>query len=93
MRVNLIAQAGDSQGAIANGAAISLTVRPACGIPGDFFYNTNRISLLHLLQKETELHSAILERFEIELAVNKRARLLGVEMSERTLERIGYFVD
>jgi hypothetical protein len=93
MRVNLIAQACDSHDALASGASISLTVRPACGIPGDFCYDTNRMSLLHLLRKDTELHSVTLERFEIELAVTKRARLLGVEMSERTLERIGYFVD
>jgi hypothetical protein len=72
---------------------ISLTIRPACGVPGDFSYSTDCTSLLRLLRRETELRSAVLERFQKELAMTKSARLHGVEMSERALTQIGYFVE
>lgn len=88
MRVNFIAQTS-SYGS----GPISLTIKPSCGLPGDYRYSTDRTSLLRLLRKETELRSAALERFDEELAVTKSARLLGVEISERALTQIGYFVD
>jgi hypothetical protein len=72
---------------------ISVTIRPACGVPGEFLYSTNQKSLLRLLRRATELRSAALERFEIELAVAKKASLRGVETSDETLAQIGYFID
>lgn len=90
MRVNLIAQA---TGSPYGSGSISLTVKPACGIPGDFLYSTDRLSLLRMLRRKTELRSGVLERFEQELSVARQARILAVELSEETLTEIGYFVD
>jgi hypothetical protein len=72
---------------------ISVTIRPACGVPGEFLYSTNHKSLLRLLRRATELRSAALERFEIELAIAKKASLRGVETSDEALAQIGYFID
>lgn len=90
MRVNLIAQANGSP---YGSGSISLTVKPACGIPGDFLYSTDRITLLRMLRRKTELRSGVLERFEQELSIARQARILAVELSEETLTEIGYFVD
>jgi hypothetical protein len=48
---------------------ISLTIRPVCGASEDYSYSTDRTPFLRLLRKETELRSAVLERFEKKLAV------------------------
>ena len=63
MRVNLITQSSDS---FRSGGAIplSLLIRPACGIPGDFECQTDSISLIEMLAAETDLPSAVLDRFE-----------------------------
>jgi hypothetical protein len=78
MRVNLVAKASEpsSSGPVVK-AGISLTVKPAYGFPGDFCYATDRMSLLRLLRRETELHSVALERFEMELAITKSAAAPG----------------
>ncbi len=46
-----------------------------------------------MLRQKTELRLSVIETFERELEISKSARLLSVEMSERTLTEIGYFVD
>jgi hypothetical protein len=73
--------------------SVFLTIQPACGIPGDFSYTTDSASLLRMLRQKTELRSAVIEDFERDLEMSKNARLLSVEMSERALTEIGYFVD
>jgi hypothetical protein len=88
MRMNFTAQSS-SHGS----GMVSVRIRPACGVPGEFFFSTNRRSLLRLLRRATELRSAALERFEIELAVAKKATLRGVETSDSVLVQIGYFID
>jgi hypothetical protein len=93
MRMNFIAQATPDRGGSDGSGLISLLIRPACGVAGDFLYSTDRMALLRMLRQETELQSTILERFDHELETEKRARLLGVNISERALQRIGYFVD
>lgn len=93
MRVNLTAQSPDSQRPVRATDRISLTMRPACGLPGDYSYTTDSASLLRMLRQKTELRSSVLERFEQELQISKCARLLGVEMSEKALTEIGYFID
>jgi hypothetical protein len=94
MRVNLIAKLSEPSpsGPIVK-AGISLTVKPAYGLPGTYCYATDCTSLLRMLRRETELHSIALERFERELAITKSARLLGVKMTDKALTAIGYFVD
>jgi hypothetical protein len=73
--------------------AILLTVRPACLLPGDYSYTTNSDSLLRMLRQRTDLPSTVLDKFEMGICGPKGANLLAVEISERTLTEIGYFVD
>jgi hypothetical protein len=93
MRVNLITQASVpamfGKGAI----PLSLTIKPACGLPGDYEYLTNSSELLHMLRKQTDLPQYVLQRFESSMYSSINARLLGVELSDRVLTEIGYFVD
>ena len=72
---------------------LSLTIRPACGVPGDYQFSTDSASLMQMLRKKTELSSTVIQRFEGELKSSPSARLLGVELSERVLTEIGYFID
>jgi len=94
MRVNLITQ---PLGARVSGAGatipLSLTIKPACGLPGDYQYPTDSQSLLRMLRQQTDLPSTVLKRFEIALTTTVPARLLGVELSEGVLTQIGYFID
>ncbi len=46
-----------------------------------------------MLHQKTELASSVLERFRGDLRLRSSARLLGVELSDRHLTEIGYFVD
>jgi len=72
---------------------LSLTIRPACGLPGDYEYPTDSKTLLHILRQQTDLPAAVIQRFELTLRTAPEARLLGVELSETTLTDIGYFID
>jgi hypothetical protein len=93
MRVNLITQpAGHTE---TGGATIplSLTIRPACGLPGDYEFPTDSAALMTLLRRETDLPAPVLQRFEVSLRAALGARLLAVELSEKVLTDIGYFVD
>lgn len=93
MRVNLIAQQSRPSASTPGTSPLSLTIRPACGLPGDYVYSTDVAALLHMLRAKTDLPSTVLKRFQGDLQTRSNARLLGVEMSERLLTYIGYFVD
>ena len=71
---------------------ISLTIRPACGLPGDYVVPINTETLMQILDK-TDLPSSVLSRFKGELYNSSQARLLGVSLSEAMLTEIGYFID
>ena len=93
MRVNLSTQ---SFGPIPLGAGtilLSLTIKPSCGLPGDYSYSTDSAALLRMLNLQTDLPSSVLKRFQGDLYTSSKAKLLGVELSERLLTDIGYFVD
>ncbi len=92
MRVNLITHALNSSRSGAGNFPISLTIRPACGLPGEYNYPTDSASLMRMLQ-QTELPSTVLERFKFKLCSTESARLLGVDLSDQVLTKIGYFVD
>jgi hypothetical protein len=94
MRVNLITQSSAAGRAAIGTLAISLTICPAAGgFPGDFLYPTDSANLLRLLKRNTDLPSTVLERFAKELRTSAQARLLGVELSDHLLTKMGYFVD
>jgi len=48
---------------------------------------------MRLLRQQTDLPSSVIERFEGSLSTMRNAKLLGVELSELVLTKIGYFVD
>jgi hypothetical protein len=92
MRVNLITRQTNSPNR-SESLLLSLTVRPACGIPGDYVYETTSTALIRMLDHKTDLPSSVLRRFEGEMRSSPSARLLGVELPDRVLTEIGYFVD
>jgi hypothetical protein len=93
MRMNLITKAGDRHNSSDGKWHVSLTIRPSCGLPGDYQFPTDLAALMKLLRKETNLPEPVLERFECDVYASLGGRLLGVELSERLLSDIGYFVD
>ena len=93
MRMNLIARHFDDSEESAAIVALALTVRPACGLPGDYQLKTTTASLMKMLRKGTELSLDTLAGFEGEILSCPSARLMGVEMSEAVLTEIGYFID
>jgi hypothetical protein len=93
MRMNIIARAvASAVGSKLWNDHVTLTLRPATSVPGDYSFTTNVESLRRLLRR-TDLPSTVLERFEIGLWDSKGARLPGVEISESILTQIGYFVE
>lgn len=93
MRVNLSTRPSDRSGSNIGTIPLSLTIRPACGIPGDYEWPTDSAALLRLLRRQTDLPDSVLQRFEASLRTPLGARLLGVELSESVLTDIGYFID
>jgi len=90
--MNIRARAVASSGSNLPDDRITLTLRPAVSMPGDYSFTTNVDSVRRLLRR-TDLPSTILERFESGLWNAKGASLPAVEISEKTLTEIGYFVD
>jgi hypothetical protein len=93
MRVNLITQLANRSQSGAGAIPLSLTIRPACGLPGDYEFPTDSNALLQLLRQQTDLSADELQRFEKNLRASLCARLMGVELSDRVLTDIGYFID
>jgi len=93
MRVNLITQVLASHRPGAATFPISLTIRPACGLPGEYKYPTNSGELMRLLHQQTDLPETVIQRFKGNLSATRNAKLLGVELSDRVLTKIGYFID
>jgi hypothetical protein len=93
MRVNLITQPSNRPESGPGTIPLSLTIRPACGWPGEYECPTDSAALLQLLRQQTDLPTHILQRFEKNLRASLGARLLGVELSDSVLTNIGYFID
>jgi hypothetical protein len=93
MRVNLTTRPADRFASDLGTIPLSLIIRPACGLPGDYEWPTDSAALLRLLRRQTDLPDSVLQRFEQNLRTPLGARLLGVELSERVLTDIGYFID
>jgi hypothetical protein len=91
--MNLIARVVRADGPDLPENDVLLTIRPACPLPGDYSFKTNGDSLLRMLRRQTDLPSTVLEKFEKGICSLKGATLLAVEISEKTLTEIGYFVD
>jgi hypothetical protein len=93
MRVNIITQPFGPPKSSKGKIPLSLTIRPACGFPGEFQFPTDSDALMQLLRQKTNLRASVLARFEDKLCAPVGARLLSVELSESVLTDIGYFID
>ncbi len=93
MRFNLITQSAGTSSGNARAIPLSLTLRPSCGVPGEYSYPTDSSTLIRMLERGTDLPSAVLQRFRGDIFGSAKARLLGVELSDDVLKVIGYFVD
>ena len=93
MRVNLITRPADPHKSGLGTIPLSLTIRPSCGLPGDYECPTDSASLLRLLRRQTDLPAFVLQNFERDLETPLGARLLGVDLSDSVLTDIGYFID
>ena len=93
MRMDLTAKSSDKAFSTFNPASLSILLKPACGLPGEYSYATDSHTLLRMLKQQTELPSSVLDRFSTELRHLSSARLRAVELDDRTLRNVGYFVD
>ena len=92
MRMKISARVVPSHNSALAEDRVSPTIRPACPLPGNYSFVTNRDSLRRLLRR-TDLPSTVLEKFESGVDTPKGASLPAVELSEHTLTQIGYFID
>jgi hypothetical protein len=90
--MNLSAHAFPARNSDLTEERISLTMRPAVSLPGNYSCVTNLDSLRRILRR-TDLPSTVLEKFEMGIYKPKGASLPAVELSDKTLTQIGYFVD
>ena len=92
MRMNLSARVIRAHGSDVRQDRISLTIRPACPVPGDYSCTMNSDSLRRIL-RQTDLPATVLDRFERGIYSPQGGKLLAVELTEATLTAIGYFID
>ena len=92
MRMNLKARGMSAHLSDRQEERVVLTLRPACALPGDYTYTTSSDSLRRMLLR-TDLPSTVIEKFESRIWSPKGADLPAIEISEKTLTEIGYFVD
>lgn len=93
MRVNLLTQSAGPYGPETETIPISLTIKPSCGIPGDYLYETDSVALMCLLERSTDLPASVLRKFKASLYASAFSKLLAVDLKDRALEEIGYFTD
>lgn len=93
MRVNLITRPSNRSASTTGTIPLSLTIRPACRLPGDYDCETDSKALLRLLRLQTDLPSYALDLFEECVRNRLGARLMGVELNDSVLTDIGYFID
>lgn len=72
---------------------LSLTLKPSCGLPGDYEFPTDSASLVRLLRAQTDLPGTVIQHFEDDISAGYNPKLMGVELNDNVLEKIGYFID
>lgn len=93
MRVNLSIRPSSRSVSRIGALPLTLTIRPSCGVPGDYECRMDSAALLRLLRAETDLPGYVLEGFAAKLRVQAAADLRGVELSDSVLTDIGYLID
>ena len=82
MRVNLITRPSEHFQPGPGTIPLSLTIRPACGLPGDYECPTDSAALLRLLRRQTDLPAYVLQNFEKDLGTP-----FGAKPARRRFER------
>ncbi|HLI77289.1 MAG TPA: hypothetical protein VKV02_10125 [Acidobacteriaceae bacterium] len=72
---------------------VSVQVRPSRGMTSEHHYTTNSSNLRNMLKRQTDLSGVAIDRFMSDLRSASTARLSGVELNDKTLKEIGFFVD
>jgi hypothetical protein len=93
MRVNLSTRRSETSAIQRGNFQLTLSIRPSCGLPGEYECPIDSMGLLRLLRQQTDLPDYVIEVFEKKMRMAPRANLAGVELSERVLTDIGYFID
>jgi hypothetical protein len=93
MRVNLSTRPSSRSASRTGTLPLTLTIRPACRIPGDYECKIDSAALLRLLRTQTDLPGYELEAFAMKLRAPVAAQLTGVDLSDAVLTDIGYFID
>jgi hypothetical protein len=92
MRVNLSTRPF-RQTSTAGRIPVTLSIRTARGLSGDYECPMDGEALLRMLRQQTDLPGYVLDVFARKLRTPADATLPGVELSETLLTEIGYFVD
>lgn len=93
MRVNLSTRPTAQSGPCIGSAPVTLSIRPSCGLPGEYELAMDTAALLRLLRHETELPDSVIDAFGMKMRLLPQATLKGVDLSDRVLTDIGYFID
>ena len=93
MRFALAAVPSGSQSRRSLDVPVTVLIRPSRGVAGEHSYKTDSYALRDMLKRNTELSGLIIDGFMTQLKAGLGARIPAVELSDRTLQDIGYFVD
>lgn len=93
MRVNLAALPCEQSGFSSHALPITVQIRPSRGMVGEHSYTTDSRSLVGMLERHTDISGGILDGFKTQMKCSLPARLFSVELSDRTLRDIGFFLD
>ena len=93
MRVNVAALASDQQIHNSFALPVTVTIRPSYGVPGEHCYMTETYALRTMLKRSTELSGIVIDGFMAQLKAGLDARLPPVDLNDRILREIGYFID
>jgi hypothetical protein len=93
MRVNLSVRRSGRSSTGTGTIPLTLSIRPACGLPGEYECPIDSWDLVRLLVRQTDLPEPVIRVFEENIRTAAPTSLLGVELSEKALTDIGYFID
>ena len=91
MRFTLTAKAGPSLGS--NVIPLLVTLKPAGRCRDTYEYNSDSGALLRMLRSNTEVSGYELAAFDGNLKVLSDAQLQRVELKDKVLREIGFFID
>lgn len=93
MRFALAAVPSDQHTHRVHHLPVTVQIRPSRGVAGEHSYLTNTYALCDMLKRHTELSGLMIDNFMLQLKSGISARFPAIELNDRTLRDIGYFVD